>query len=52
MEIKGLSVAQKYADARPATEPDAATGALDAIKGAATISPPPWQRANRHPRHR
>ncbi len=36
MEIKGLSVAQKYAAARPATEPDAATGALNAIKGAAT----------------
>ncbi|KIN65921.1 Flagellar hook-basal body complex protein FliE [Sulfitobacter noctilucae] len=36
MEIKGLSVAQKYAAARPATEPNPATGAMAALKGVAT----------------
>lgn len=35
MEIKGLSVAQKYAAARPATEPEEHTGALNAAKNVA-----------------
>jgi len=35
MEIKGLSVAQKYADARPATQPDENAGAIDAAKNVA-----------------
>jgi flagellar hook-basal body complex protein FliE len=33
MEIKGLSVAQRYADARPATSPDEAGGLLNTAKG-------------------
>lgn len=33
MEIRGLSVAQKYAAAKPATEPDQAGGAVDAARG-------------------
>ena len=33
MEIKGLSAIQKYAAARPATEPDAAGGAAAAARG-------------------
>lgn len=35
MEIRGLSAAQKYAAAKPATEPDQATGALDAARDVA-----------------
>ncbi len=35
MEIKGLSVAQKYAAARPATEPEEHAGALNAAKNVA-----------------
>lgn len=35
MEIKGLSVAQKYAAARPATAPDAPSGALNAARSVA-----------------
>lgn len=33
MEIKGLSVAQRYANAKPATEPAEVSGALDAARG-------------------
>ena len=33
MEIKGLSAAQRYAAARPATEPADGTGAVDAARG-------------------
>ena len=32
MDIKGLSAIQKYAAAKPATEPGEATGALDTAK--------------------
>lgn len=32
MEIRGLSAAQKYTAAKPATEPDQATSALDAAR--------------------
>ena len=35
MEIKGLSAAQKYAAARPATEPTATPGILDTARTAA-----------------
>ncbi|MFK7834733.1 MAG: flagellar hook-basal body complex protein FliE [Sulfitobacter sp.] len=36
MEIKGLSVAQKYAAAKPATEPAETPGALSTAKSAVT----------------
>lgn len=32
MEIKGMSAAQKYAAARPATQPDEAVGAMETAK--------------------
>jgi len=35
MEIRGLSAAQKYAAARPATEPDQAASAMDAARDVA-----------------
>ena len=35
MEIRGLSAAQKYAAARPATEPDAQPGATALVREAA-----------------
>jgi flagellar hook-basal body complex protein FliE len=35
MEIKGLTVAQRYADARPATSPDEHADALSAAKNVA-----------------
>ena len=35
MEIRGLSAAQKYAEAKPATEPDQAVSAVEAARGIA-----------------
>jgi flagellar hook-basal body complex protein FliE len=35
MEIKGIVAAQKYAAAKPATEPDETSGALQAARGVA-----------------